>query len=385
MSDRDALLTAILANPDEDTPRLVLADWLDEHGDGNDRVRAKFIRTGCAAARAEPYSQEKFDFTAQAAGIEEKNAHAWADGLVGLALAHRFARGFVEEVTMYSKRFVADGAAVFASQPVRVVKFADTSGNRGVAPPEELFACPLLARIHTLGVTGFGVDDAFIEQLTRSPHVAGLRALRIEKPAINPDALTEVLTTTRLPALTELSLRGSDAVGNAHLAAVANSCEWGRLRVLEFRSCVVGEVGARALADWKHATRLDVLGITHNPLSHSTPMRGPGAVALAESPHLRGLKELVLQGQELRKKGAEAFAAAFAWPGLKRLSLRSNGIPAKVLAAFAANPAFRTLDEFDLSSNPLKARDIEPLRAALPHTAFLLDNYHRMPPIEARP
>jgi len=38
------LMSAILANPDEDTPRLAFADWLDEHGDAHDRTRASFIR-----------------------------------------------------------------------------------------------------------------------------------------------------------------------------------------------------------------------------------------------------------------------------------------------------------------------------------------------------
>jgi uncharacterized protein (TIGR02996 family) len=32
MSDREALYAAILAHPDDDTPRLVFADWLQEHG-----------------------------------------------------------------------------------------------------------------------------------------------------------------------------------------------------------------------------------------------------------------------------------------------------------------------------------------------------------------
>ncbi len=41
MSDRDALLAAIRAHPDEDTPRLAYADWLEENGDGK---RAAFIR-----------------------------------------------------------------------------------------------------------------------------------------------------------------------------------------------------------------------------------------------------------------------------------------------------------------------------------------------------
>ena len=41
MSDRDALLAAIRAQPDEDTPRLVFADWCDEN---DEPQRAAFIR-----------------------------------------------------------------------------------------------------------------------------------------------------------------------------------------------------------------------------------------------------------------------------------------------------------------------------------------------------
>jgi len=51
MDDRHALMAAIIANPDEDTPRLVLADWLDENGDEHDHGRAEFIRLQCELAR----------------------------------------------------------------------------------------------------------------------------------------------------------------------------------------------------------------------------------------------------------------------------------------------------------------------------------------------
>lgn len=44
MSDEEALLAAIVANPDEMTPRLVYADWLDEGGDEIGKIRAEFIR-----------------------------------------------------------------------------------------------------------------------------------------------------------------------------------------------------------------------------------------------------------------------------------------------------------------------------------------------------
>src|SRR5579883_2623623 len=48
MPDAEAFLAAILADPDADGPRLVYADWLDEHGDPD---RAEFIRVQIALAR----------------------------------------------------------------------------------------------------------------------------------------------------------------------------------------------------------------------------------------------------------------------------------------------------------------------------------------------
>jgi uncharacterized protein (TIGR02996 family) len=45
MSDREPLLAAILANPKDDLPRLVYADWLDEFGSGDlDAATSEFIR-----------------------------------------------------------------------------------------------------------------------------------------------------------------------------------------------------------------------------------------------------------------------------------------------------------------------------------------------------
>ena len=48
MTDGDALVAAIRAAPEDDAPRLVFADWLDEHGQGE---RAEFIRIQVAMRR----------------------------------------------------------------------------------------------------------------------------------------------------------------------------------------------------------------------------------------------------------------------------------------------------------------------------------------------
>ena len=51
MTDGDALLAAIIANPDDDTPRLIYADWLQENGDED---RAEFIRLQLERAQFSP-------------------------------------------------------------------------------------------------------------------------------------------------------------------------------------------------------------------------------------------------------------------------------------------------------------------------------------------
>lgn len=51
MNDGQALLATIIQQPDEDTPRLVFADWLEEQGQG---LRAEFIRLSVERATLKP-------------------------------------------------------------------------------------------------------------------------------------------------------------------------------------------------------------------------------------------------------------------------------------------------------------------------------------------
>jgi uncharacterized protein (TIGR02996 family) len=51
MSDHQALLQSILDQPEDETRRLIYADWLEEHGDPD---RASFVRVQCALAEQTP-------------------------------------------------------------------------------------------------------------------------------------------------------------------------------------------------------------------------------------------------------------------------------------------------------------------------------------------
>src|SRR5215203_2415404 len=99
MSDESALLAAILANPDEDTPRLVYADWLQENGQPE---RAEFIRLQIERERLTP-ADPRFATAARREGI--LFAHNKSRWLLALQLmmpgsALKFRRGFVEDLTV---------------------------------------------------------------------------------------------------------------------------------------------------------------------------------------------------------------------------------------------------------------------------------------------
>src|SRR5436309_12097359 len=53
MSLEEAFLRDIIEHPDDDVPRLVYAEWLDEHGDP---ARAEFIRLQCRLDREDASS-----------------------------------------------------------------------------------------------------------------------------------------------------------------------------------------------------------------------------------------------------------------------------------------------------------------------------------------
>jgi uncharacterized protein (TIGR02996 family) len=64
--DRLAFLRAIASSPDDDTPRLVFADWLDEHAASDaDRARAEFLRLSCRSRPKARITKAEQDWLAE--------------------------------------------------------------------------------------------------------------------------------------------------------------------------------------------------------------------------------------------------------------------------------------------------------------------------------
>ncbi len=56
MNQEEAFIEDIAEHPEDDTPRLVFADWLEDHGD---EARAEFIRVQCQLANLDEYAEER--------------------------------------------------------------------------------------------------------------------------------------------------------------------------------------------------------------------------------------------------------------------------------------------------------------------------------------
>ena len=90
MTHADAFLQAILDAPDDDAPRLLFADWLDEQGDPD---RAEFIRVQIALERRAPPGLRRRE--QELLSLHESE---WAAPVQGMATEWTFRRGFIDDV-----------------------------------------------------------------------------------------------------------------------------------------------------------------------------------------------------------------------------------------------------------------------------------------------
>jgi len=250
--EQAALLAAIAAEPDEDAPRLVYADWLQEH---DDEEQATFIRDAVRLEWLSDYEDEKRQrVAAQLDAAVNRSGVEWLSelGVTGTALTYD--RGMVESMVYDGiDQFMEDAPTLFARVPVRAVTICDLVlgdrdwlavlaetpellrlrelrlVNRWMPVPadgfERLVTSPHLANLETLAIQDAALNDEDMLCFHLCEHLANLEMLGLSGNRLTADGALTVLRSPRLPNLRQLGLAYNDIVENRHRGSL-----WMQLR-----------------------------------------------------------------------------------------------------------------------------------------------------------
>jgi uncharacterized protein (TIGR02996 family) len=323
MCEMNDFLGAVRAAPDEDAPRLVFADWLDEH----DRPEwAEFIRVQCELARMAPADPRRPELTARQDWLINTHRDEWLAPFRGRSWKAGFTsrRGFVERLSLEQATGdppnTADDLRTLLDRPVcaAITAVRVTAGDIGSEMPNVLAAAPQLSALRRLELAYPNVGDEGLTELARSPHLGNLTVLRVEAG----------YTT--------------------------------------YYNRPVHSAGVRVLAESPTLTRLQELELKYNAID------ADGACALAGSPNLFGLKRLILKGNRIGDRGLRALSGS---PRLRRISeldVSCNGIGDEGVEFLAGSPVLAGLRRLSIGSDNAHGRNSFGDRGAL---ALARSNY----------
>jgi uncharacterized protein (TIGR02996 family) len=380
--DHTAFLEAVIADPEDDTPRLVYADWLEERGD----PRGRFIRVQCALERTAPDDRRRSVLEDEADDLLAEYEAEWTAPLQGTANGWRFLRGFVEWVEADGTTFLEQAASWFAAFPLRGVRFQRITG---LPRPKAsaLAANPLLGRLEALEFSGRHLDDRDFCQLVASPHLGRLTAVCLHGQEIEATGLSALLNSRWMPQLRRLDLSDCRSIGDRAARLLAAASQGSGLRTLNLAATnltargVADLFGSRCLTGLRELdvgaalTRDDVAPhvevIARSPVFRALSALGVGHRRLEPEQwrHLlaagdRTLDRLVVCGCDLTDAAVTAIVAAPRIGGLTALNLASNRVGAEGLRALSESPALASLSELRLGDNKVQDTGAKALAAS---------------------
>jgi uncharacterized protein (TIGR02996 family) len=261
MTHEDVFLQEILEHQDDDTPRRIFADWLLDHDDPVIAARGELIHIQCDLARGPAETTRPADLVRREEQLLEAHACKWGEMFQRLGCTcWEYRRGFVEGVGVPAQAFLAQGATLFRSSPIRSVKLYQ---SRPVV--RDLASCSFLARVHTLDLEKNDLGDADLAVLAASEHLGEVSTLLLWANQFSDPGLRS-LTAGALPCLTRLDLSGN-TIGDAGAEALADALLLKQLAMLDLTGNQIGDIGARALAASPHAGGLAWLELAKNPIT----------------------------------------------------------------------------------------------------------------------
>ncbi len=239
-----AFFRDIKEHPDDDTPRLVFADWLQEHGDATAAARGEFLRLSVLRHRLAP-DDPSYELLKRREGeLFRQYGWAWLGPLADAARAWTFERGMVQITALAGDL-----------RSLAVSTWARTESALWI----DALKLPL-------GVPGdHGAAEDHANHLAYSPLLPHIIRIDLSDHA-NPFGmrfLFRALRDRNLPFLRELLLSRS-RLTTRHVTSLARCRHLRRLRLLDLQQNQLTDGEARLLAESPHLTSGPMLRLGHN-------------------------------------------------------------------------------------------------------------------------
>ncbi len=408
--DLVALLAGCRAAPADDTPRLVLADWLDENADASGldpddaRARARLVRVQVELARPAFDTSRVVQLRSEQSRLLSANAERWLGdagawlwaerqhGRFGFAAGvprptppfdphathsgWKFDRGLITLELTHAELTDPGFAAWFASPLAAWVEEAAVDVT-GLDALERLAVDrrvrPYLGVRYALGavVQSMGlvtpapetITPADARRLTQSANFALVRSLHVYPPAVEGGKVLAALITADVSGLRRLTVKAPlDDVTAAFLGMTPLV----GLSSLDVSGCELTARGFGDIVKSRHLSQLTSLIAFRNRLGDD------GLAALAASPLAGRLTVLELQNTGIGDRGVIAVAESsllerVVGPGL---NLSMNPVADAGAAALARCPYLEPFTELILRDGRVGSRGVKAL-AESPYVANL--------------
>lgn len=348
MSDEKALLAAIFAHPDEDAPRLVYADWLDEQGGESNADRAEYIRLAITPTHDGP------DYDAKQTRQRElfaKHSRDWYPELFGRKNILRgtggspqMARGFPYKLQGKSDALIAAGERLTQLAPFVEFQFLDLT----TAGLLRVVSAPWMARIRKAGLSGgWGASQPDYAALADAAHFGEMRDLALSSGWIDRAGAERLAAADPFPKL-ERFYFGMYSSDDAPAVLFAGKAFAGlrRLNLSGGGGRISGAPmpGLKEVCAAPNLASLTAFDMGWRPTPGLTQM-------LTRAPFWPNLEELDLLRNDLTDDDLAAFLNM---PSrLRKLELDDNKITTEGAEMLAAHPVLANLTHLELSRNKI--------------------------------
>jgi uncharacterized protein (TIGR02996 family) len=359
----DALQTEARLRPNDDVPRLVLADWLEEHGDETDAARAELIRIQCQLAHLRAGGRADSDLEWRERSLWWQHVETWLGPIYDASSGFHFDRGLAT-IDLEGDRVTDTRLETLFASPAWawVERLNLTKARAGLLA--ELLHSPAVSRLSCLSIDGgedLWRDDLGLAECGR---LGSLQRLVLRRTALEERGAGMLASCPSLTGLAVLDL-GHNLLHGPGLEALGQAPALGSLTTLDLMHNPLGydgrEVALQALRSFLGsplARRLTRLGLAE------TALGPPGIELLAASRALSNLTDLDLSSNGIDDAAVETLADSPVLGKLKRLSLRDNALDVQGVVALTRSAQLAGLEQFDLSGNGLSTGALQALARA---------------------